>query len=483
MAINFSSLGINNELESILKKNGITEPSPIQQQAIPVLLMGKDVIAQAQTGTGKTLAFLLPILEGLEVRDFYVQALIITPTRELAIQITAEIKKLNPEKTLNILGAYGGQDIDRQIKKLKGNVHIVIGTPGRLLDHLRRRTIDLKRIKMLVLDEADRMLDMGFSKDVEQIIKQTSSQHQTMLFSATMSRGVRLLASKFLNEPVQIHVQSKNIILDKITQIVIETTDRSKQDVLCKVIDEDKPFMAIIFCRTKLRVTKLNNDLQRRGYNSDELHGDITQSKREKIMQAFRKTNIQLLVATDVAARGLDVEGITHIYNYDIPDGAEGYIHRIGRTGRAGQTGIAVTFATPKDRESLNLIEKGIGANLQKRRISIDGTPALSESNDRARRPKPKEPYTPKSPNRNFGKKAPDKKPSFGKPSYRKEMPKARENSDTSGQSASKDSYKPKSQSRSYGGKTPDRKSGFGKPSSNKGRPEHGKRTTQRRSK
>lgn len=422
MTVSFSSLGINSELENILKKNGITQPSPVQEQAIPVVLTGKDVIAQAQTGTGKTLAFLLPILESIEKNISFVQALIITPTRELALQITTEVKKLVPDKTINILAAYGGQDIDRQIKKLKGNIHIVVGTPGRLLDHIRRRSINLKQIKILVLDEADRMLDMGFSKDIEHIIRETSKEHQTMLFSATMPKAVRLLASKFLSDPVQINVQSKNITLEKINQTVIETTDRAKFDVLCKVIDEDKPFMAIIFCRTKRRVSMLNNNLQSRGYNTDELHGDITQSNREKVMKSFRKTDIQFLVATDVAARGLDIEGITHIYNFDIPEDAESYIHRIGRTGRAGQSGVATTFATPRDRESLNMIEKGINLSIAKRRVKIEDKAASRDSSEPIRNLTSKEFNLSRNAKRRSSKSSPPKNAKYSKtPSNKQE--------------------------------------------------------------
>lgn len=391
MDINFSSLGVNQELTGILKQNGITEPTPVQEKSIPELMAGRDIIAQAQTGTGKTLAFLLPIIQRINVEDHFIQALIITPTRELAIQITAEVKKLILGNEVKILAVYGGQDVERQIKKLKGAIHIVIGTPGRLLDHLRRKSVDLKKIKMLVLDEVDQMLDMGFSKDIDMIIRQTSSAHQTMLFSATISKGIRVLASRYLKDPAQVHIRSRNITLDEIKQLVILTTDRAKQDALVKIIEEENPFMAIIFCRTKRRASALNRDLQERGYNTDELHGDITQAKREKVMQSFRNAKIQFLVATDVAARGLDIEGITHIFNYDIPEDAESYVHRIGRTGRAGQTGKAVTFATPKDRELLELIEKGIEARIEKRRINKEELPAGKESVERVRRPESQE--------------------------------------------------------------------------------------------
>lgn len=375
MKSNFSNLGVGSNLESILKQNGIIEPTPVQEQAIPALLEGKDVIAQAQTGTGKTLAFLLPIMEAIDTSQSFVQALIITPTRELAIQITVETKKLVKANGANLLAAYGGQDVEQQIKKLKGSVHLVIGTPGRLQDHLRRGTIDFSKLKILVLDEADQMLQIGFLNEVEQIIKMASDERQTMLFSATMPKEIRSLASKYMKQPVHIRVQSRNITIDEIRQIAVETTDRGKQDALCKVIDEVRPFMAIIFCRTKRRVSALNEALQRRGYNSEELHGDLTQAKREKVMKAFRSTDIQYLVATDVAARGLDIEGVTHIFNYDLPEDTESYIHRIGRTGRAGQSGVAVTFVTPGDRQALSLIEKSIKMTMEKRKIEKEKGP------------------------------------------------------------------------------------------------------------
>ncbi|WHH61272.1 DEAD/DEAH box helicase [Petroclostridium sp. X23] len=371
MSTDFLTLGITSELNHILSQNGITEPTPIQVQAIPVLLEGKDIIGQAQTGTGKTLAFNLPIMEQIDVNRSAIQALVITPTRELALQITGEAKKLALVKGVNILAAYGGQDVEQQVRKLKGAIHMVIGTPGRLLDHLRRQTINFSQLEMLVLDEADQMLDMGFLKDVEQIIKQVSKKRQTMLFSATMSKEIRSLANRYMQDPVQVRVKGKKITLDEIKQMVIETTDRGKQDALCKIIDEYRPFMAIIFCRTKRRASALNEALQRRGYNSDELHGDLTQAKREKVMKAFRNAELQLLVATDVAARGLDIEGVTHVFNYDIPQDAESYIHRIGRTGRAGQTGMAITFAAPKDRDTLNMIEKGINTSLERQKLVI----------------------------------------------------------------------------------------------------------------
>mgnify|MGYP001085747589 CR=1 FL=1 len=372
MAAHFKALGIKEQWIEKLKQDRITVPTPIQEQAIPLLLQGMDVIAQAQTGTGKTLAFLLPIMEKIDVHDPKVQALVVTPTRELAIQITHEAKKLTENTNIRLLAAYGGQDVEKQLHKLKGNIHLVIGTPGRLLDHMRRGTLQLNQLKMLVLDEADQMLHMGFLPEVEAILSQTPSHRQSMLFSATIPAGVRTLAKKVTSNARQISVKAETVTLKAIKQMVVETTDRKKQEALCQVLGEQKPFMAIIFCRTKRRANTLNLALQEWGYLSDELHGDLTQAKREKVMKAFRKSELQLLVATDVAARGLDIDGITHIYNYDMVQDVESYIHRIGRTGRAGEVGMAVTFVTPRDRDALHLVEKGIQMKLERRQIGLE---------------------------------------------------------------------------------------------------------------
>ncbi len=372
MTKTFSQLGINARLEKILKENQITKPTPIQEQTVPLLLEGKDVIAQAQTGTGKTFAFMLPIIENINVTKPDVQALIITPTRELAIQITNEAKKLIPANGAKILAAYGGQDVESQIRKLKGNIHIVIGTPGRLLDHLRRGTVEFWKLKFLVLDEADQMLHMGFLPDIEEILSKTSKHRQTMFFSATMPPQVRTLAARYMKNPEQIQVESENITLDEIKQIVMETTDRGKLDALILAIEKYNPFLSIVFCRTKRRAKALNESLQKHGFKSDELHGDLSQAKREKVMKTFRKAQIQVLVATDVAARGLDVEGITHVFNYDIPQDPESYIHRIGRTGRAGEKGIAVTFVSPKDKQALMDIERTIRTKIERHRTEIE---------------------------------------------------------------------------------------------------------------
>ncbi|RFB12702.1 DEAD/DEAH box helicase [Bacillus sp. HNG] len=357
----FLQLGIRKEINHTLKSLGIMEPTPIQERTIPSVLEGKDVIAKAQTGTGKTLAFVLPILEKIDVQNSDVQALILTPTRELAQQITKEIKKMMENlEGVNVLAVYGGQDVEHQLKKLKGAQHIVVATPGRLLDHIRRGTIDLSTIQMLVIDEADQMLLMGFLPEVDDIIHETFPSRQTMLFSATMPKEIQSLAKRYMVEPEFIEVKAKKVTVEEIKQVVIETTDRRKQATLLHLIEEHRPFLAIIFCRTKIRAKKLHDALIANGYESDELHGDLPQSKREKAMKRFREAKTQFLVATDVAARGLDVEGVTHVYNYDIPQDVESYVHRIGRTGRAGGDGVAITLVAPKDLEFLRMIEKGI---------------------------------------------------------------------------------------------------------------------------
>ncbi|WP_226037175.1 DEAD/DEAH box helicase [Aquibacillus saliphilus] len=367
---NFTSLGVTTELSEILKSDGIIEPSPIQEKTIPEILTKSDVIAQAQTGTGKTLAFLLPILAMIDPEKNNVQALVLTPTRELALQITAELNKLTKtNEDIRTLAVYGGQDIEGQLKKLKRNVQIVIATPGRLLDHIRRGTIDLGRLSTFVLDEADQMLHMGFLPEVETIMDELPSERQTLLFSATMPKEVKDLAKNYLNKPKDIRVKGKNITVDEVNQVVIETTDREKQAKLMATLDEYRPFLAIIFCRTKRRTMTLNQALQKNGYLADELHGDLSQSKREKAMKRFRMMKTQYLVATDVAARGIDVEGVTHVINYDIPEDVESYIHRIGRTGRAGDDGMAITFVAPKDSQYLKIIEKGIDRKIERKEM------------------------------------------------------------------------------------------------------------------
>ncbi|MFD2925152.1 DEAD/DEAH box helicase [Halobacillus naozhouensis] len=382
----FKEIGIEKHFIKKLDEQGITVPTPIQEKTIPHLLTGKDVIAKAQTGTGKTLAFLLPILQKIDVDKSEVQGLIITPTRELAIQITKEAEKLLPNG-VNVLAVYGGQDVAAQAHKLKGRAHLVVATPGRLLDHVRRETITLVNVNHVVLDEVDQMLEAGFLTDVTDILQQTPEDRQTSAFSATISNQVTSLSNKYLTHPEKITVKSESVTLSEVKQLVYETTDRAKQDTLLKIMSEHRPYLAVIFCRTKRRAKKLNDSLLRHGFEADELHGDLSQAKREKVMKRFREAKIQYLVATDVAARGLDVEGITHVFNYDVPQDSESYIHRIGRTGRAGGKGLAITFIAAKDRQALREIEKGIGEKLHRRTLD---TLSPKKEDDRPGSNKPK---------------------------------------------------------------------------------------------
>lgn len=357
----FQELGLRGPITEALQRHGLRTPTPIQEQAIPLALSGVDLIAEAHTGTGKTLAFVLPIMERLDPDRAEVQGLIITPTRELAIQITTEAAKYAGVTGAQVLAVYGGQDVIAQIHKLQGAAQLVIATPGRLLDHLRRGTIALDRLSTLVLDEADQMLHMGFLDEIEEIIRQIPEQRQTLLFSATMPAAVRKLSAKYLNRPVDIRLIGEQPTVPQTAQFAVQTTDRAKLGTLVQMIGRYQPFLAVVFCRTQIRASRLAGQLAVEGLNVGELHGGLTQAKREQVMRRFREAKLHILVATDVAARGLDVEGVSHVFNYDIPHDAESYIHRIGRTGRAGDTGMAVTLYTARDQMHLQLIEKAVG--------------------------------------------------------------------------------------------------------------------------
>ncbi len=369
--MNFKELGISTNIIDILNKSGIKDPTDIQRESIQYIKEGKDLIAEAQTGTGKTLAFLLPIFENINPNLDATQVLILTPTRELAIQITNEASKLAESVNINILAAYGGKDIGSQLNKLKGSIHLIIATPGRLLDHLDRKSINLSNLKTFVLDEADQMLLMGFKNEVENIIKHTPKNHQTLCFSATMDSSVKKLAYKYMKDPIVVSVKKESITLSTINQEIVETTDRLKQDSLFKALEEDNPFMAIIFCRTKRRADALEMAMGKRKFNCEKIHSDVPQNKRERIMKSFRNADIQYLIATDVAARGIDISGITHIYNYDIPESPESYIHRIGRTARAGESGYTCCFMDLKDTYLLEKIEEKIGFKISRRNIDL----------------------------------------------------------------------------------------------------------------
>ncbi|WP_026691709.1 DEAD/DEAH box helicase [Alteribacter aurantiacus] len=390
----FIHLGIKEETNKVLENLGIIEPTPIQEQAIPVLRFGENVVAQSQTGTGKTLAFVLPMLEKIDTSVTHTQGLILAPTRELALQITKEVTKLiESEPDVKVLPVYGGQDIEKQLHRLNKGAHLIIATPGRLLDHMRRGTVRLDKVDMLVLDEADQMLHMGFLNEVEDVISATPATRQMMLFSATMPKEIRDLTKRYMKKSTFLKVAATRITVEEIDQLVVETTDRAKQATLRGLLDEHQPFLAILFCRTKRRASTLNEALQERGYNSDELHGDLSQAKREKVMKSFREMKIQYLVATDVAARGLDVEGVTHVYNYDIPHDVESYVHRIGRTGRAGNDGLAVTLVAPKDKMHLDLIEKGIGFSIKKVQSEAKADQSLETGIGAGERHKKKKPW------------------------------------------------------------------------------------------
>ncbi|BDU51624.1 DEAD/DEAH box helicase [Haliovirga abyssi] len=375
----FKELGVSDTLVDILISNGIKKPTPIQEETITLIHDGMDIIAEAETGTGKTLAFLLPIFDKMNENSQNIQTLIVTPTRELAIQITQEAEKLNVNNKFNILAAYGGRDINVQMNKLNKSVDLIIATPGRLIDHLKRKTVNLSKINTLIIDEADLILHMGFKNEIEFIVNASAKERQTLCFSATISSQVKKLAYKITKEPQIVMIEKREVLLKNIDQYLIETTDRRKQDALCQMLNKENPFLAIIFCRTKLRVDKLEDELYKRGYNCQKLHSDIPQSKREKIMKSFKNAEIQYLVATDVASRGIDITGVTHVYNYDIPENGEGYIHRIGRTGRAGKNGKTYLFVTPKDKELLKIIERDIKMEIPK--MELEHIPDVKAEN------------------------------------------------------------------------------------------------------
>lgn len=364
----FEELSINEAMREKLKKIGITEPTEVQEKAIPALRSGDDIIVRAPTGTGKTLAFLLPLMEKTKSNVETVQTLIVTPTRELTLQISKVAAMLGEESGIKSLALYGGGDIDRQKERLGKNPQLIIGTPGRLLDHLRRKTLKLGTANKIVLDEADEMLKLGFIEDVELLLDALSEDKQILLFSATMPERVQKLAKRYLNKPQTIEVGQALTTLDAIKQTVVDTTEETKTDKLCELINTTRPYLAMVFCRTKGRVHSVMMTLAQRGYLADELHGDLTQAQRAFVMKQFREAKLQILVTTDIAARGIDVEGVTHVFNYDLPQSTEDYIHRIGRTGRAGKTGEAITFVTARQYEKLRSIEAGIKKRIDKAR-------------------------------------------------------------------------------------------------------------------
>lgn len=367
----FGELLLDKKIVTALTKMGFEEPSPIQKETIPLVLEGNDVIGQAQTGTGKTAAFGIPIVQNIQELK-HIEALIMSPTRELAIQVSEEISKIGRTKRIKALPIYGGQPIDRQIRALKSGVQVVIGTPGRLLDHIRRGTIKLDHVKYLVLDEADEMLDMGFVDDMEEIIKNISKDRQTLLFSATMPRPILSLTKKYMRAPKLVAIKKEEITAPLIDQYYYETRD--KIDGVSRLLDVEIDGKIIIFCRTKKGVDELVISLNNRGYLSEGLHGDLSQNQRDRVMKKFKSGRCDILIATDVAARGLDIENITHVINFDIPQDPESYVHRIGRTGRAGRTGVAMTFITPREFRQLKLIERTTKTKIQRSQLPTDAS-------------------------------------------------------------------------------------------------------------
>ena len=371
----FKDLGLSDSVLKAVSRMGFEVPTPIQEKAIPLAMLGQDIIGQAQTGTGKTAAFGIPMVEKLEREAGSVKGLVVAPTRELAVQVAEELNSIGQVKGIRALPVYGGQDINRQIRSLKNRPQIIVGTPGRLMDHMRRKTVRLQEVSMVVLDEADEMLNMGFIDDIEVILQDVPTERQTMLFSATMPKPIQDLARRFMKDAKLIGVTSKEITVPNTEQFYLEVHERQKYDVLCRVLDIQSPDLAIIFSRTKKRVDELHEALVKRGYSAEAIHGDLTQAKRDSVMRNFRGGVTEILVATDVAARGIDVGGVTHIYNFDIPQDPENYVHRIGRTGRLGKAGIATTFVTPRELDHLRLIERMIG-----KKISRQPVPSMSEA-------------------------------------------------------------------------------------------------------
>lgn len=369
----FNELGLSPAILESLNRMGFEEATPIQEKTIPIALEGRDLLGQAQTGTGKTAAFGIPLIEKASPEPDGVTGLVITPTRELAIQVAEELNRIGHDKKVRALPIYGGQDINRQIRSLKKRPQIIVGTPGRLLDHIRRRTIRLQTIRLVVLDEADDLLQMGFIEDIETILSDIPEK-QTLLFSATVPPDIKKLADKFMTKPAKIKIKDKEMTMPNIEQVYIEMAPKQKFDVLCNLLDFQAPELAIVFARTKKRVDELTEGLNKRGYSAEGIHGDLSQARRETVIRRFKDGTIDIMVATDVAARGLDISGVTHVYNFDIPQDPESYIHRIGRTGRAGKTGVATTLTTFREMEHLRHIER-----VTKRKMTRCSIPTLAE--------------------------------------------------------------------------------------------------------
>ncbi|MDQ6671485.1 MAG: DEAD/DEAH box helicase [Chloroflexota bacterium] len=351
---------------------GFVRPSEIQARVIPLLLDGRDVIGQAQTGTGKTAAFGIPLIEGIDETLQHTQALVLAPTRELAMQIGEELRKLARYiPGIQVATIYGGSSYGRQFDDLKAGGQVVVGTPGRILDHIGRGTLKLGSVDYLVLDEADRMLDMGFLPDVERILRRTPRGRQTALFSATVPTVIRILSRRYMRDPATVHVQPLQITVEEVEQVYYEVADRDKVEGLVSLIQNDPPERAMIFRQTKIGVDRLEATLKRRGLTVAAIHGDMSQSVREHVLGQFREGKLTYLIATDVAARGLDIPEVSHVFNYDIPEDAEAYVHRIGRTARMGRSGRAVTFVGEWDADKLPPIQKIVGGLMERQLLPI----------------------------------------------------------------------------------------------------------------
>ncbi|MET0396748.1 MAG: DEAD/DEAH box helicase, partial [Longimicrobiaceae bacterium] len=365
----FAGLGLSAEVLAALEALGYEEPTPIQTEAIPVLMEGRDVIGRAATGTGKTAAFALPLVEKVEPGVRGVQGLVLAPTRELAVQVAEAVHKYGSRRGISVLAVYGGQAIDRQFRELRRGVSVVVGTPGRILDHIRRGTLQLGSVRYLVLDEADEMLDMGFIEDIDAILEETPAERQTALFSATFPPRIADLARKALTDPERITIAPEKLDTPLVRQTAYLVPRQHKLEALARVLDVEAPTSAIIFCRTRTEVDELTAALGVRGYHPEALHGGLAQAQRDRVMQRFRNGAADLLIATDVAARGLDVEHVSHVVNYDIPQTPEAYVHRIGRTGRAGREGAAITLVQPRERFLLRAIERTTGQPIEHARV------------------------------------------------------------------------------------------------------------------
>ncbi|HEU4557241.1 MAG TPA: DEAD/DEAH box helicase [Longimicrobium sp.] len=364
----FADLGLAPELLAALEVLGYEEPTPIQVEAIPILLTGSDVVGRAATGTGKTAAFALPLVQRIDP-DGGVQALILAPTRELAVQVAEATHRYGSRRGVRVLAVYGGQAIDRQLRELRRGVHVVVGTPGRILDHIRRRSLDLSGVRYVVLDEADEMLDMGFIEDIDAILDETPPERQTALFSATFPPRIQELAERHMRDPQRITVRQEKLETPLVRQVAYVVPRPYKLEALTRILDLEAPTSAILFCRTRTEVDELTEALQVRGYRPEALHGGLNQAQRDRVMKKFRDGTADLLIATDVAARGLDVEHVSHVINYDIPQTPEVYVHRIGRTGRAGREGTAITLAQPREQFLLRGIEREVRQPIERARV------------------------------------------------------------------------------------------------------------------